>query len=152
MRNDVTRTNSVSERTKSFREFDFLDFAVWTKVKRKMRVRRRNKKKHENRNLASQLHQKIRTRSKNRSLGNYFFCFRALSLSLSTTVENHSKLSFCFFSADRSEQFFPRAAFDLLENTSCNIEVIDFFKGQLLLLFSRENRQRPNITEFLWIV
>ena len=44
MENDVTRANAVSERKNSFRKFDFFSFAVWTNVKRKKSVRRRNKK------------------------------------------------------------------------------------------------------------
>ena len=50
MRNDVTRANAVSERKKSFRKCDFFSFAVWTNVKRKKSVRRRNKK-----NIAGQV-------------------------------------------------------------------------------------------------
>ena len=50
MRNDVTRANAVSERKKSFRKFEFFRFAVWTNVKRKKSVRRRNK-----RNIAGQV-------------------------------------------------------------------------------------------------
>ena len=46
----VTRANAVSERKKSFRKFDFFSFAVWTNVKRKKSVRRRNKK-----NIAGQV-------------------------------------------------------------------------------------------------
>ena len=46
MRNDVTRAIAVSERNKSFWKFDFFSFSVWTNVKRKKSVRRRNKKKH----------------------------------------------------------------------------------------------------------
>ena len=65
MRNDVTRTNAVSERKKSFRKFDFFSVAVWTNVKRKRSVRRRNKKNQEHCNIAT-LSSQLRSYKKNK--------------------------------------------------------------------------------------
>ena len=56
--NDVTRANAVSERKKSFRKFDYFNFAVWKKVKTK-KVMRLNK------NLAGRIPETTKSRTVN---------------------------------------------------------------------------------------
>ena len=74
MENDATRANAVSERKKSFRKFDFFSFAVWTNVKQKKSVRRRNKK-----NIAGRIPEATQSPKTSQKAEVITFCIKPLT-------------------------------------------------------------------------